>query len=386
MDTEQHNGSHGRSAGLLGWLGFRRHDDDPAGDTGGLLPDASVSPALRGQQSRRRLVQEIGDFLVEHELEVTPANLAIAHGAVSGLNPRLRRKIAAHRASGQRVTQSWLNHVTATESAEDDKAVEQLIVRLEQTIAEFRNTASTARTSTREYGDALEEHVGKLESMADAGTIITELADYARAMLKRSRKAESELRQRDAEAAALRQNLDRARRDAEIDYLTGLPNRRAFETELARNFEEALAAGEPLCVAFCDIDHFKAVNDTHGHDAGDRVICVVAKTLSEISGHRCHIARHGGEEFVLLFRGSHIQAALAALDDARAMLASRHLVNRRTRLPFGQITFSGGVADVFAYSTPSEALAAADEALYRAKEGGRNRIEVALPAVQARAA
>lgn len=390
METEQHTGmnggTHGRGAGLLGWLGLRRQRESTADAAEGETAEAKASPAQRGQQLRHRLVQEIGDFLVELELEITPANLAIAHGAVSGLNPRLRRKIAAQRAAGQPITQSWLNHVTATESADDDKAVEQLIIRLEQTIAEFRSTASTARSNTREYGDALEQHVGKLESMADAGTIIAELADYARAMLKRSRKAESELRQRDAEAAALRHNLDRARRDAEIDFLTGLPNRRAFESELARNFEEALAAGEPLCVAFCDIDHFKAVNDTHGHDAGDRVICVVAKTLSEISGHRCHIARHGGEEFVLLFRGSHIQAALEALDEARALLASRHLVNRRTKLPFGQITFSGGVADVFAYPTPSEALAAADEALYRAKEGGRNRIEVALPAVQARAA
>ena len=373
------------SDSILGWLGIRRNVNaldiaDPAVD------GAQVSPQERGRNLRLRLVEAIGEFLVDHDLEITPHNLAIAHSAVSGLNPRLMRKIARQRESGVSITQDWLDRVTASEAQEEDKAVEKLIGQLEDTIAQFKHSTHTAHTATREYGDALEQHVGKLEGEPDTGNMIAELAEYARAMLKRSRRAEAELRQSEEEAANLRHTLDRARRDAEIDFLTGLPNRRAFEAELQRNYAEAKAAGEPLCLAFCDIDHFKAVNDTHGHDAGDRVICVVAKTLSEISGEKCHIARHGGEEFVMLFRGSHQQAAFDALDQARATLAARKLVNRRNKLPFGQITFSGGIADVFAYATPNEALAAADEALYRAKEGGRNRIELAVPLVQAKAA
>lgn len=350
----------------------------------------ALTPQERGRNLRRRLIATIGEFLVDHDLEITPHNLAIAHSAVSGLNPRLKRRIASQRAAGETITQDWLDRATASEGVEEDKAVENLIKQLEDTISQFKRTTQTAQTTTREYGDALADHVDKLgavpETGPDTSDMISELAEYARAMLKRSRRVEAELLQSEEEAASLRNTLDRARRDAEIDFLTGLPNRRAFEAELERNFSEASKAGEPLCIAFCDIDHFKAVNDTHGHDAGDRVICVVAKTLSEISGDRCHIARHGGEEFVLLFRGSHQQVALETLDGARTALAARRLVNRRTKLPFGQITFSGGVADVFAYGSPSEALAAADEALYRAKEGGRNRIEIAVPQLRAAAA
>ncbi|MCX7675965.1 MAG: diguanylate cyclase, partial [Alteraurantiacibacter sp.] len=103
----------------------------------------------------------------------------------------------------------------------------------------------------------------------------------------------------------------------------------------------------------------------------------VAKTLAQISGDRCHLARHGGEEFVLLFRGVSQEEAFEQLDRARAELASRKLINRRTEKPFGQVTFSGGIADVFAYPDPRLALAAADEALYAAKESGRNRIVLA---------
>ncbi|MEO6093019.1 MAG: GGDEF domain-containing protein [Novosphingobium sp.] len=143
-----------------------------------------------------------------------------------------------------------------------------------------------------------------------------------------------------------------------------------FETEYAA----AKASGEPLCVAFCDIDRFKRINDMHGHDAGDRVIKAVARTLAGISDECCHVARHGGEEFVVLLPGMTLDEACAMLDRARETMASRRLVNRGNDVSFGQITFSGGVADVIAASDPRAALAAADDALYRAKNGGRNRI------------
>ena len=358
------------ASGLLGWLRFGRHDAEAE-----QLPVPPRDDPSR--QARRYLLEQVSLFLLENGLEVTAENLVTVHGLHAGLNPGLRRQIEKLHKQGQRVTQAWLDQATANTGEDEDQSVKQLATQLEQGIADFSRSTSDARTATRRYGDALAEHVGQLEAAPDAGEIINDLAQYARAMLQRSRKAEAELRQSEQEAASLRRNLDRARRDAEIDFLTGLPNRRAFETQLNRNFVEAQEAGEPLCVAFCDIDHFKLVNDTHGHEAGDRILCVVAKTLSQISGDKCHIARHGGEEFVMLFRGSTPAEAFDMLDRARAELASRRLVNRRTELPFGQVTFSGGIADVFAYATPRAALAAADHALYCAKEAGRNQISLA---------
>lgn len=139
-----------------------------------------------------------------------------------------------------------------------------------------------------------------------------------------------------------------------------------------------------MCVAICDIDHFKRVNDTHGHEAGDRVIRAVAQTLAKISNDTCHVARHGGEEFVILFRGKALDEAWQTLDQAREAMSERRLVNRATDVPFGRITFSGGIADVFAHATPREALKAADDALYAAKASGRNCIaREAPPARQA---
>ena len=368
-ESQRHesNGANGR---LLGWLGFGRNpiEDEPE-------PVAPREDATR--MVRRRLIEQIGLFLIDNGLEITPQNLSVVHSLFAGLNPGLKRKVDRLLEDGGKLTQAWLDRASASDEQGEDVAVEKLVEQLEKGIADFTRTTTTAHDTTRDYGDALAQHVGQLEGAPDAGEIITELAQYARAMLQRSRKAEAELRQAEDEASSLRRNLDRARRDASVDFLTGLPNRRAFEAQLERHYAEAEAAGEPLCVAFCDIDHFKQVNDVHGHEAGDRILCVVAKTLQQISGENCHIARHGGEEFVMLFRGSTPAEAMAKLDAARADLAARKLVNRRTEQPFGQVSFSGGVANVFCHESPRAALAAADDALYRAKEAGRNRIMLA---------
>lgn len=320
-------------------------------------------------------------FLVDNDLDVSPANLLLAYGAFSGTNPHLARQIASRSQSPEGISQQWLNELGEHDSGQPDRVdLDRLITRLETNLDSFHSNTKEARTVASNYGSELEQHVIDLEQLQKTGRIVSSLADLARVMLERTRKAEDDMRKSEDEAKALRRSLARAKRDAEVDYLTGLPNRRAFEILLDRHFKEAREACEPLSVAFCDIDEFKKVNDTHGHEAGDRVIKAIADTLARISNDHCHVARHGGEEFVMLFRGLTPTQAAERLDEAREDLADRRLINRKTDEPFGQITFSGGVADVFGYGETRGALKAADDALYRAKAGGRNRIEIAVPA------
>lgn len=357
---------------LLGWLGLRSpRDGDPqqATEPGGVRDLARLA--------RRDMVDAIGSFLIDNDLDVTPANLIFAHSAFSGKNPRLARQITARTGNGG-VTQKWLDELT--EEAADNSAqaeLERLMARLETNLDAFQAQSKSAHEHAVDYGTELEQHVSDLEQLQKTGQIVSNLADLAKTMLERTRKAEEEMRKSEEEAKSLRRSLERAKRDAEIDYLTGLPNRRAFEELLEIQYREAQMAMEPLSVAFCDIDNFKAINDAHGHEAGDRVLKTIADTLSQISDDQCHVARHGGEEFVMLFRGKNPAAAAERLDQAREHLAARRLINRKTDEPFGQITFSGGVADIFGFGDARAALKAADDALYRAKQNGRNRIEVA---------
>ena len=342
---------------------------------------ATVPWAASGPQARRELLDQIGDFLLSHDLDVSPGNFAFAHAAFAGSDLELAGKLSARQIAGEQITQQWLDsHVVNRDEAPADPGpdkqaeLDSLMVRLESSVDAFAATASHAQGATSTYGDSLEEHVARIDRDTATGEALTSFAEIARAMLERTRALETEMRRSTDEAAALRAGLERARRDAEIDHLTGLPNRRAFEAVLETQYREAQREIDALSVAFCDIDHFKRINDVHGHDAGDRVIQAIGEVLARISDERCHVARHGGEEFVVLFRGHTVAQSLERLDDAREQLAQRRFINRATDEPIGQITFSGGIANVFAYADPREALKAADAALYRAKHDGRNRI------------
>ena len=342
------------------------------------LADAP-GPSKAELRARRRLINEIRTFLIEHKLEVSPFTLRAAHEACSGLNPAFSRRIEQQGECDEPLTVEWLEEAVSEDPCSDYRSIEYLALSLEQGIEELSRATKSMRLATSEYGDELERRVVGLNDASHAEEVIAQLADFAKAMLSRSRQMEDELRDNERETAALRKNLDRARQDAEVDFLTGLPNRRAFEEVLQAEYRDARAAGEPLSVVYCDIDWFKAINDSHGHEAGDRILREVADTLLQLCGKDCYVARHGGEEFVLLFRGVEPAAAWEILNSAREDLAGRRMINRRTDKPFGTVTFSGGIADVAQFADPREALAAADEALYCAKESGRNQISLAQP-------
>lgn len=323
---------------------------------------------------REQLIDRIRDFFSENKVEVTSQNLLAVHAAYSGASPRLARKFGVMREENRPITQAWLDEVCEKddEGGMRDNA-QQLLHRLSTRLEVFTSTAARARSDSGSYHAALEQVVSVLPE-GEGGDFVSSLAELTRAMIERTHLLEESMKRSEDEATALRKSLDRAQRDAQIDHLTGLPNRRAFEAVLESEYRAAQAKIEPLCLAFCDIDHFKRINDTHGHDAGDRVIQAIAQMLQRLSDDKCHVARHGGEEFVMLFRDKTPAQVYELMDEARERLSLRNFVNRKSDEEIGQITISGGVANVFAYSDARAALEAADEALYRAKRSGRNRI------------
>src|SRR3546814_4876462 len=106
----------------------------------------------------------------------------------------------------------------------------------------FSKNANATRSATADYTDELEQHVAELDQVQGTGQILSSLADLAKAMLERTRKLETDMRRSEEEAKALRRSLEQARREAEIDHMTGLPNRRAFETVLEREYRDARAS------------------------------------------------------------------------------------------------------------------------------------------------
>lgn len=181
------------------------------------------------------------------------------------------------------------------------------------------------------------------------------------------------LQQVEVEANDLQAALAIAKRDAEIDHLTGLANRRAFESEFSYQFSMARAAAVDLCLGVCDVDKFKAINDECGHETGDLVIRAVAAALGGMREHGCYVARYGGDEFVIIFRGAALRTAAGKLGAVEDGLRDCRLSNPRTGRPVDPVLISAGLADALLYDSPASAMNAADEALYRAKREGGGR-------------
>lgn len=187
---------------------------------------------------------------------------------------------------------------------------------------------------------------------------------------------EAMLRERVAQATEeLRQQKEQAEHKARTDPLTGLPNRRAF-TELARvEIDRALRFGQSLALIAIDLDHFKSVNDGHGHAVGDAVLVDFATRAQAQLRAIDQLARIGGEEFVLLLPGTDAKGAHQVAERIRRLLDQRKMP-----IPGGTLryTSSFGVAELEPQHPGLDRwLARADAALYAAKGNGRNRVELA---------
>ncbi len=171
---------------------------------------------------------------------------------------------------------------------------------------------------------------------------------------------------------ANQRNLALAEMRAATDTLTGLPNRRAAEEQLTRMVAHAGRSLGPLSALLLDLDHFKQVNDIHGHELGDQVLAIVAQTLRQSIRTSDFAARYGGEEFLILLPDTDTTGGQAVAEKLRTDIAAVDVPG------LDRITASMGLAVVPDHALDVlQLLRQADRALYRAKEGGRNRVVVA---------
>ena len=200
--------------------------------------------------------------------------------------------------------------------------------------------------------------------------------DENRHLAAQVRRLEVDLHRSSAELAKLRGELRGAVHDALTDPLTGLANRRSFDLEL-RAIAARASRSSPAHLVMADIDHFKRVNDVHGHDIGDEVLRIVGEVLIAHVRRDSVVARLGGDEFGLLLPGASPRYTARIATRLCDLLASRPLVLRGHPEAIERITLSIGVAAWHAGESSAEWYARADAALYEAKRRGRNRISIA---------
>jgi diguanylate cyclase len=353
--------------------------------------DMSPTPPaqhLKYQQNKQESVALLKLVIAEmsqHDAPLNPATFALWYEYLAGINPGLTAAMDQARQSQPRLDaettmQLYLDHVADADEDAQKNAREEL-QRLMRDVA--RSAAETGQ-SARDYGNQLEDLTRALEAnekAPDAAALSPHLSQVAggTAQMRSAVAAlEESMARGESEITRLREALERARVEAVTDPLSQLRNRKGFDDALKEVLSVHPPAGAVHCLAIFDIDHFKRINDNYGHPMGDNVIAAVGQVLLRVAaGSDLFSARYGGEEFAVVMRSTTPAQALKLAETVLGMVRAMKLKKRGTQEVIATVTISAGVAAWVPGNDAGSLVAAADAALYRAKNSGRDRVSVA---------
>lgn len=269
------------------------------------------------------------------------------------------------------------------------------LAEIDQYVRESRQQSIDTANESTKLKDSVDNNVVAIQETVESADNIAQLKNDVQGHLSQIRKRVqehqlSEIKKEDMskqgyahiidelartqkETEILKEQLQESQRKMLRDPLTGLPNRLAYEERIALEINRSMRSNAPLCLAMWDIDHFKHINDTYGHDAGDRVLKLLAKIIVDRVRKVDMFARIGGEEFVLLMPDTPINHALDLNNQLRIRLEESGFHYQGSPC---QITSSVGIAVLEGNDTPEQLLKKADNALYQSKREGRNRCTV----------
>jgi diguanylate cyclase len=258
----------------------------------------------------------------------------------------------------------------------DDEYLE-LVDVLRDTIAKVSGESSAFHRELLDTSQRLSAFAD-LDDLRQIKKRVARESEYLQeATQERKRQSEETMAGLTQRVETLEASLDAAREQAETDALTGVANRARFDKTLARWLDSFAATGQPFVLAMADVDDFKAVNDTHGHQVGDRVLLATAQWLAASVRGTDVVARYGGEEFAVLFSRVSLAQAENRLGDVFRQLSAKEFTYDGDDGPRAiRFTVSAGMAECGSGDTGESLVRRADEGLYEAKRAGKNRIVV----------
>ncbi|MDO8596187.1 MAG: GGDEF domain-containing protein [Sulfuricaulis sp.] len=250
-------------------------------------------------------------------------------------------------------------------------------------------SVTDALTQNREFGALLQIELRALQQAEGDKEIeqlrqilvggLEELINGQRSLDSKLHRTGGYLKLIKADSERLHEELNKVRLLSLTDEFTGLPNRRAFMRRLQDETSRAQRYGAPLTLAMIDLDEFKAINDVHGHAAGDAILHSYATDVLTVLRHHDMVARYGGEEFAVLLPNTTPDGAVAAMTKVRNRALEVRCEHQHMALALP--TFSTGIALYTPGESHTDLIDRADRALYRAKRLGRNRIELEMSIV-----
>jgi diguanylate cyclase len=344
------------------------------GPDGAALTDSAIDALAGILRSTGRYAFELDDG--RHEEFVAACEAWVRHVTMGApvLPGALEGGTAAQRAWGElglfyrdrrRSEQSFVNsRITAFKGI-----IWQLVDGLRVLSQSGVSTEAAIQESLRQLERSVET-----ESLERVRTAFARaVGDINSALRRRREETDCQLHRMSSRMESLREDLLSARRATELDPLTRLYNRGAFDDALKRYVDLAALSGQPLALMMIDLDHFKSINDVHGHQCGDQVIVAAAHILTRtLLRKNDFVARYGGEEYAAILLDTGLEHARPLAERLRVRMTELGVTAAGKPVA---VTCSIGFAVLRPDDTPDGLLARADAALYRAKAAGRNRVE-----------
>ena len=328
------------------------------------------------------------DRLKKENLAPTPEMFELWYVYYAKDKPDVLEAINAAQKAGEAITsekcQEWYRMFLDKER--DEEAFRRAGEQINATIVDMTDAVKDVKDATTEYSGKLDGVNTQISTIHDPnelkGILHSVMSDTA-VMLETNHKLEQQLDQSSLVMEELQRDLETFRKEALTDGLTGLANRKAFDAEMKRMVEEAEKENTSFTLLMIDIDHFKSFNDNFGHQVGDQVLRLVAKTLIDGVKGRDIVARYGGEEFAIILPETNLTAGVTVGNALRKSMATKDVINRNSGDKLARITMSVGVAQYGQGESIPSLIERADAALYTAKHNGRNQVAAAPGAVKA---
>ena len=316
-------------------------------------------------------------LMLKHKIPAIPTNYALWYTYVSNDSEQLKQDIDDSLRKGYPLSEvkakALYRHHLSEKQEVDAWELRQSVEAMLQELSSSMKDTHTDTTQFKSMMDVSLDNLAKIEnedlSVSQVMELVRNMVQESKAVRESTISFSSTLLKAEKEIESLKLKLQESQHEALYDALTGLCNRRYFDSEL-----ESKMGIDTLSLILIDIDHFKMVNDTHGHLMGDLVLKAIAKKLQQGCREDAQVFRYGGEEFVVLMPGANLQKSRHTADILRRSIESISVRDRRTGKVLDKLTVSAGVAQKSQTEGVAEFIERADAMLYKAKELGRNRV------------